>query len=739
MASRQEPIAAAAAAAAATTRWRRRRDSVAGKPGATRGFLFFLSLAVMSLVPHDHSMSTLTVQAFYFSNVAGTRQQRWHLLDEPTTRIQRFGTTLEDEEYDNGPQVVDKNLPSKLDYGTLTGPSLRNNATDHEDGWGDDFNGKHDDDDDYDDDDDTEPILEDGSNGDDSTAALQHQVESLQKQLEQQQQMVEKLVQSLQNNVPIAAVPQSTVGMEEEELVEPNFQNHQGNLFTSPTPTGGTRQPAPVVPLKAMLFVDGTWLYYSLFGREDRCPIQKKFGLGWPQRYDVDYSVLPKVICKNLNDLGWSSMDTSRPIDIVRASVFTSYKADTPSTSLRYRMFEEMKEANYDVNQMETVGRGEKCVDIQLAVEMLHYATIPNAYDIAILFTGDKDFLPALVRTRQKGRKVALVSMRSSCNQALRDANGIKDYDVIWFEDHLDDILVPKPVAEQTLEEKVSVFLVAKVLRDFIKNSGFEMVSSRDVGRYLQCLNVGTETLLHVVRTHYGGIGSFIGICKGIFGNDSTDPTKGFQVFILPGAEHSLIELARKTSLTPNEKKFFESYDTSMLRDRRTAYYYTMGVSEDSASVTTDGEPEIDYSSYTVTQLKEICRERDIATTGLKAELVERLKEDAKQLRASFWKHTIGARQETSEPIEVAAHVESHLQNVVKEYLLASRGTASSRDIGRYLAANKSSNDRFTALQELKREYGGLLKFVQNYPDLFESGGDSGEAVSFMVSLKPGN
>jgi hypothetical protein len=48
-------------------------------------------------------------------------------------------------------------------------------------------------------------------------------------------------------------------------------------------------------------------------------------------------------------------------------------------------MYEEMKDANYDVHMMETLGKGEKCVDIQIAVEMLHYATVPNAYDVAIL------------------------------------------------------------------------------------------------------------------------------------------------------------------------------------------------------------------------------------------------------------------------------------------------------------------------------------------------------------------
>jgi hypothetical protein len=47
--------------------------------------------------------------------------------------------------------------------------------------------------------------------------------------------------------------------------------------------------------------------------------------------------------------------------------VYTSYKADTPKHSFRYQMFQEMMNAKYDVHMMETVGRVEKCIDIQLA------------------------------------------------------------------------------------------------------------------------------------------------------------------------------------------------------------------------------------------------------------------------------------------------------------------------------------------------------------------------------------
>ena len=64
-------------------------------------------------------------------------------------------------------------------------------------------------------------------------------------------------------------------------------------------------------------------------------------------------------------------------------------------------------------------GSREKCVDIALAVDMLHYATVPGAFDVAVLVSGDADFLPALVRTRQRGKRVAICSLRNSASSSF--------------------------------------------------------------------------------------------------------------------------------------------------------------------------------------------------------------------------------------------------------------------------------------------------------------------------------
>jgi len=72
---------------------------------------------------------------------------------------------------------------------------------------------------------------------------------------------------------------------------------------------------------------------------------------------------------------------------------------------------------------------------------MLHFATVPGSYDIAVILTGDKDFMPAMSRTRQKGKRVVLASMRRGCNHALQKQDSrvagslIRDYDIIWLDD----------------------------------------------------------------------------------------------------------------------------------------------------------------------------------------------------------------------------------------------------------------------------------------------------------------
>jgi len=185
-----------------------------------------------------------------------------------------------------------------------------------------------------------------------------------------------------------------------------------------------------------MLFIDGTWLYYSIYRRSrdgnhpHRCPIANRFGPGWAFSHRVRWEEIPRIVEREI------AKETGRSVEVVRSNVFTSMKKETEVNSARHRMFDDMESLNFDVDQMVTEGQAEKCVDIKLAVEMLHYATVPDAYDIAVVVTGDKDFMPALKRTRQKGKRVALASMMPGCNRALLDVkNRVKDFKTIWLEE----------------------------------------------------------------------------------------------------------------------------------------------------------------------------------------------------------------------------------------------------------------------------------------------------------------
>ena len=148
------------------------------------------------------------------------------------------------------------------------------------------------------------------------------------------------------------------------------------------------------IPVKAMIFIDATWLYYSmLVGRgEDSCPIVRKYGQNWQKSYKVNWKELPRAIVENIEQqvLKYQSTNYDRSVEISRTAAFTSMRLDTAVGSPRDTMVKEFYQAHYDVHKFVTAHHQEKCVDISLAVEMLYMSTVPDAFDIAVIVTGIK-------------------------------------------------------------------------------------------------------------------------------------------------------------------------------------------------------------------------------------------------------------------------------------------------------------------------------------------------------------
>mmetsp|Transcript_29969 Transcript_29969/g.64901 ORF Transcript_29969/g.64901 Transcript_29969/m.64901 type:complete len:627 (+) Transcript_29969:1-1881(+) len=561
--------------------------------------------------------------------------------------------------------------------------------------------------------------------------------------------------------------------------------------FVSTEQIMSTSQPVPstqnqsninvnMAPLKAMLFIDGTWLYYTLHRRGI---IERKYGRNWRAKYSFDWTELPRVICEEMQKQvvtqGWDSTSTmdgnaaQRPVEIVRACVFTSYKKNTMKNSDRVMMFEDMSEAGYDVHIMETVGDGEKCIDIQLAVEMLHYATVPSAYDVAILLSGDKDFLPALIRTRQKARKVAIVSSKMGCNQALMQTPNIKDYDIVWIEDHLDRLIMPLSAerrARKGASGEISVFTVAKVIRDMIQAYADEegQLSSRDVGRGLKQLTIGDISLLEDIKATYGGIRLFVdGHAPDVFEihEKPRDPDALPNEFWLSLPENSdavLAEMGKRTEFSEIESIFLRDY----LAHRKNVSAPKVEAGPSSGAMTSieplklPADLTVDYSVYKVADLKERCRERGLPVSGTKAALLERVQADVeeekrrleeeqkKKLMQVPIRHRATARidpglqmkLERMDNIDPA--LTDHISSLIKEYIHACGGKTGSRDLGRYLATNKAYNTGkyVSALQEVKEVYGSLVNFIMANSDTFSKGRtiltDVGKQYGFPVWVR---
>merc|ERR1719201_3129111 len=195
-----------------------------------------------------------------------------------------------------------------------------------------------------------------------------------------------------------------------------------------------------------MVFIDGTWLYYQLFGNGANCKITQKFGDTWRGTHHVDFSRLPQIISDHISEelLRTTPYSASRAVEVVRVLVFstTSPLDDGQYISQRQRMFQAMQKLHFEVHLGDFLGGQEKCVDIALAVDMLHYATVPNGYDVAVLVSGDKDFIPALLRTREKGKRVCICSMRgATAREYISPEANVKDFGVLWLDDHLDRLV----------------------------------------------------------------------------------------------------------------------------------------------------------------------------------------------------------------------------------------------------------------------------------------------------------
>ena len=77
----------------------------------------------------------------------------------------------------------------------------------------------------------------------------------------------------------------------------------------------------------------------------------------------------------------------------------------------------------------------EKGIDASLSTDLLWYA-FQNAYDTAILVTGDADFIPPIQRVRLLGKRIELWTFKHTIGKELKKSVDIVNY----IDDVLDQI-----------------------------------------------------------------------------------------------------------------------------------------------------------------------------------------------------------------------------------------------------------------------------------------------------------
>ncbi len=452
-----------------------------------------------------------------------------------------------------------------------------------------------------------------------------------------------------------------------------------------PSPELPSRAPSEyqtsAFPVRVMVFIDGSWLYYSLHGGRRECPVEAAYGTGWQYTHSVAFERLPYLISQQIHKQLLEQQHVQRLVEVTRSVVFTSARAGTPRQSTRMRMFKKMEEANFEVHMSTTQGVGEKCIDISLAVEMMHYAAVPGAYDCAVLVSGDKDFMPAMSRIRQVGKRVALVSMRNCCSRDMvRPSAHVRDFDPIWLDDFLDEIVLPTHDRLAPGAPRQAASQILDVITEYIRGQPGATASSRDIGRYLQTVRVESTDVdvLSALKQKHAGLRAFFHTFtdKFVLHRGSGDDKLEFRVTLAAPADES------------------DARQEELLMDAK------IGRGDDDD----EEEEDDDDEGGGVEIVEEAFGDADDAegsapTNGASSGRAERPVRRA-GVRA--------ARE--PRPHESAEEEDAECIASVRAFLSETGGQSSSRAVGRHLAKEG-------LLAPLKRRHAGLYHFLQRHSD----------------------
>ena len=192
--------------------------------------------------------------------------------------------------------------------------------------------------------------------------------------------------------------------------------------------------------LKAMVFIDGGWLYRS------RTALFQK--LGEENGFEIDYAKLPHVLCEDVAN------HLDEDISLVRTNYFGTIPSQRSgfNTSKQYSFYDFLeRNCGYEteIHEVDVSGPNEVRTDdvwtkISLCSSLMFYAAQPGAFDLAIVIGDEPDISPAIRRCRLFGKRVQIVGLRpvdrAKPTPSLFAKARVCDFPPIYLDDHAADV-----------------------------------------------------------------------------------------------------------------------------------------------------------------------------------------------------------------------------------------------------------------------------------------------------------
>lgn len=124
-------------------------------------------------------------------------------------------------------------------------------------------------------------------------------------------------------------------------------------------------------------------------------------------RLDLDFYSLAAQLAGTRQLVGMYAFDTRRPLGV-------EDRFRRLHDKLRYMGFRIVAREAYDENRHE-----QKEVDVALACEIVSHA-FRDSYDVAILVSGDRDFVPAIQHVQASGKRVEVAAFANSVGEEIK-------------------------------------------------------------------------------------------------------------------------------------------------------------------------------------------------------------------------------------------------------------------------------------------------------------------------------